>query len=156
VAATGLCQLSHHCVKARSCSQRLTWLQVTHTVLATPNVTASIAALKSRFSDKVLELLQFFATTYREVFLFEHPPVHDPVAVVYVLRPEIFKGRLMRVDIEVSSQICSGQTVCDIWGQSGKRKNVMVLESVDVGSCWHEILEGIARCNFLSGLNKQA
>ncbi len=39
------------------------------------------------------QLLLFFAATYRRVFKFEHPPLHDPVAVAYVIAPQLFEVR---------------------------------------------------------------
>lgn len=129
-------------------------MQVTHIVLATPAVRGQISQLQSPFSTTVLDLLEFFAATYREVFKFEHPPLHDPVAVVHVLRPELFQSELMRVDVETSSSLSSGQTVCDTWQQSSKPKNVTVAQSVDVDACWGIILESIARCDASSTLNK--
>jgi inosine-uridine nucleoside N-ribohydrolase len=32
----------------------------------------------------------------------------------------------MRVDIETTSLLAAGQTVCDVWGQSNRQKNVHV------------------------------
>ena len=37
------------------------------------------------------DLLLFFADTYKRVFSFDDPPLHDPVAVAYVAAPELFK-----------------------------------------------------------------
>lgn len=129
-------------------------MQVTHTVLVTPAVKERISQLQSLFGRTVLDLLEFFATTYREVFQFEHPPLHDPVAVVHVLRPELFQSELMRVDVETSSNLSSGQTVCDIWHKSSKPKNVTVVQSVDVDACWNIILESIKHCDASSTMNK--
>lgn len=35
---------------------------------------------------------------------------------------------LMRVDIETMSELSAGQTVCDVWHQSTKPKNVLVAQ----------------------------
>ena len=35
---------------------------------------------------------------------------------------------LMRVDIETVSELSAGQTVCDVWHQSAKPKNVLVAQ----------------------------
>lgn len=129
-------------------------MQVTHTVLATPAVRDQIAQLQSSFGQATLDLLEFFATSYREVFKFEHPPVHDPVAVVHVVRPDLFQSELMRVDIETGSTLSSGQTVCDVWHQSNKPKNATVVQSVDVDACWDIILDSIKLCDASSRLNK--
>ena len=80
-------------------------------------VRAVIKGDQTRFRLLVDELLQFFAETYKEVFAFEHPPLHDPCAVAYVLAPNIFRVRELRVDVETKSELGAGQTVCDVWRQ---------------------------------------
>jgi inosine-uridine nucleoside N-ribohydrolase len=128
-------------------------MQVTHTVLATSSVCDQISNLGTHFSAQVLKLLSFFESTYRSVFGFEHPPVHDPVAVAFVAAPHIFACQIMRVDIETASPICSGQTVCDVWGTSSLEKNARVARSVNVDAVWSLILEAISTCNDVSPLN---
>ena len=68
-------------------------LEVTHTALATPAVLQRLSARSTPFLGLMRKLLLFFAQTYREVFSFEHPPLHDPLAVFYVACPEAFKAR---------------------------------------------------------------
>jgi inosine-uridine nucleoside N-ribohydrolase len=108
----------------------------------------------SPFSAAVEALLLFFAATYKSVFGFDDPPLHDPVAVAYVVNPSLFKTRHMRVDIEVGSQLSAGQTVHDVWGQTGRAKNCVVAESVDVSAFWDLLLDALARAGAVSPLNK--
>ena len=58
-------------------------LDVTHTALVTPDVLRRIHAgpdgHNSRFRRIVAELLTYFAASYRAVFAFDSPPLHDPV-----------------------------------------------------------------------------
>ena len=60
-------------------------LDVTHTALVTPDVLRCIRAgpdgnaSNSRFRRIVGELLTYFAASYRAVFAFDSPPLHDPV-----------------------------------------------------------------------------
>ena len=55
-------------------------------------VMARIAARDSPFLRLMHRLLMFFARTYSEVFSFEHPPLHDPLAVFFVACPSAFKA----------------------------------------------------------------
>jgi inosine-uridine nucleoside N-ribohydrolase len=66
-------------------------LEVTHTVLATPAVLQRIVERRTPFLQLLHKLLMFFAHTYKQVFDFEHPPLHDPLAVYYVGCPSSFK-----------------------------------------------------------------
>lgn len=60
----------------------------------------------------------------------------------------------MRVDIETSSELCAGQTVCDVWGQSGKVSNCRVATSLDVEMFWEVVLDSVAAADSCSPLNK--
>ena len=111
-------------------------LEITHTVLFDDVQAARLAPLaaESPFGVMIADLLSFFAETYASVFGFASgPPLHDPVAVYYLLAPEAFSGAEYYVDVETSrGSLCEGQTVVDRWHESGKKPNVWVGASVDV------------------------
>ncbi|GAX72991.1 hypothetical protein CEUSTIGMA_g443.t1 [Chlamydomonas eustigma] len=172
------------------CGVKLTMipLEVTHTVLATPEVLRAVAGIsendtrdetngdlhssqnmtpsadcahiasraRTLFRKAMVHLLLFFAETYRTEFEFPHPPLHDPCAVAYVIAPEIFKVRDMRVDIEVCSEVSAGQTVCDRWNSSKRSPNCSVAMEVDVNSFWRLMQEAIAAADAVSPLNNLA
>ncbi|KAG2452151.1 hypothetical protein HYH02_003183 [Chlamydomonas schloesseri] len=117
-------------------------------------VAAALAAsAASPFRHAIQELLLFFADTYKHVFKFDDPPLHDPVAVAYVIAPQLFEVRRMRVDIETISPLSAGQTVCDVWGQSPLPPNADVALAVDVPAFWRLLLEAVARADAVSPLN---
>jgi purine nucleosidase/pyrimidine-specific ribonucleoside hydrolase len=128
-------------------------IEVTHTVLSNPGVVERIRALDSVFSCKIIQLLAFFASTYKEVFKMHEPPVHDPVAIAFVISPGLFRTELMRVDIEVGSVLCAGQTVCDVWHMSKQSRNANVALSLDAAMCWELILDAIVAADTTSPLN---
>jgi len=139
-------------------------LEVSHTALVTPAVVNRIIAIHppsaaalapSAFAELVVELLQFFANTYRVFFGFEYPPLHDPCAVAYVINPELFKTVQMRVDVELSSHLSYGQTVCDSYHFSKLPKNVNLALSMDVSAFWDLVVEALTRANAVSSLNLQ-
>ncbi len=68
--------------------------QVTHTALATADVVARLTPPggASRFRRFIQELLEFFASTYKSVFGFASPPLHDPCAVAFVINPALFQA----------------------------------------------------------------
>lgn len=122
-------------------------LEVTHTALVTPEVRAALMGTGSRFCRLVDELLQFFADTYRDVFQFDDPPLHDPCAVFYVLQPDLFNSKLLRVDVETSSPLSAGQTICDVWHQSNKPPNVRVCTEMNVPRFWEEMVAAVRRAD---------
>jgi inosine-uridine nucleoside N-ribohydrolase len=85
-------------------------LEVSHTALVTPDIVQRIEKFHSLFGNMMVELLNFFAKSYKEVFKFPFPPLHDPLAVAYAINPSIFETELMRVDIETSSTFCKYAT----------------------------------------------
>lgn len=119
-------------------------LELTHQVLADETVLSAIGS-SSAFRRKICDLLLFFKKAYLEVFGFEHPPLHDPLALYYVLHPEQFQCRSMRVDIECGSALSRGQTVCDFFGRSGRPANCSVALGVDVEAFWAEMLGCLER-----------
>ncbi|HOY94220.1 MAG TPA: nucleoside hydrolase [Catalimonadaceae bacterium] len=121
-------------------------LEVTHTALATAEVLVAIGD-GSPFRRKIQEMLLFFRDTYRNVFGFDDPPLHDPLAVLFVLHPELFQCRKMRVDIERASELSRGQTVCDFYGRSSREANCNVALSVDVDRFWQSMLEAVDKAD---------
>eukprot|EP01114_Cavostelium_apophysatum_P000317 TRINITY_DN10298_c0_g1_i2.p1 TRINITY_DN10298_c0_g1~~TRINITY_DN10298_c0_g1_i2.p1 ORF type:complete len:237 (+),score=65.86 TRINITY_DN10298_c0_g1_i2:363-1073(+) len=128
-------------------------LEVSHTALVTPQIKSRIAQMGTPYSVLAVDLLSFFEESYRTVFNFEFPPLHDPLAVAYVIHPEIFTATLMRVDIETSSELSSGRTLCDIFQMSKLKKNALVATKVDVEAFWNLQIDAIKRANAVSKLN---
>lgn len=69
-------------------------VELTHTALVTPDVLDRIdeeLGVDTPFTQLVRQLLLYFAESYKTVFKFAHPPLHDPCAVAYVIAPELFQ-----------------------------------------------------------------
>lgn len=129
-------------------------LEVSHTALVTPEIVDRIRKMDTQFSALCIDLLHFFAETYKRVFHFEYPPLHDPLAVAYVINPSIFETVLMRVDIETVSELTSGRTICDIYHMSKLPKNVFVGQKVNVEEFWNLLISSLTLANSVSSLNK--
>ncbi|PRW32902.1 N-D-ribosylpurine ribohydrolase [Chlorella sorokiniana] len=132
-------------------------LEVTHTALATTSVLQRVRTHSpTPFLRLMVDLLMFFADTYRTVFKFEDPPLHDPCAVAYVIAPHLFKTELLRVDVETASSLSAGQTVVDIWHQSTQPKNCTVCMEMDVARFWDLQIEAIHAADRRSPLNSSS
>lgn len=92
-------------------------------------------------ADFVVGLLDFFGTTYRNVFGFPAPPVHDPCAVAAVIDPTILHTHSMRVEIETNGKWTSGRTVCDIYGNFGKPPNTSVGYALETARFWEMLID---------------
>jgi len=124
-------------------------LEVTHKALVTPSVVSRIEKINptSNFIKIVVELLKFFSESYQTLFDFPDPPLHDPLAVAYLINPNIFKCKIMRVDIETGSSLTLGRTVCDIFNFSKLEKNINVCTDVDIEKFWDMLIESLVLCD---------
>jgi purine nucleosidase/pyrimidine-specific ribonucleoside hydrolase len=103
----------------------MTGLDVTHEATAGPEEVRRMRDL-GRVGEVAAELATFFTSTYKRVFGFEAPPIHDAVAVAAVIEPGILKTRPIRVEIECEGELTRGETVCDLRGVWGKPPNAEV------------------------------
>lgn len=116
-------------------------LEVTHQALATEEIVARLRGANRRVATFVADLLVFFAETYRAVFGFEAPPLHDPCAVAAVIDPGILKAQMMHVEIETAGTWTSGSTVCDVHNVLKKEPNARVGYGLEVERFWNMLIE---------------
>lgn len=129
-------------------------INVTHQVIFSRSIHARLLSPHSRESETseplpksitplrhtLSTMLTYFADSYKATFGFEDgPPLHDALAIAYIVRPTLFQCKRHRVDVELAGQHTMGETVVDVWnyrscdsswGRFGK--NCIVAESVDV------------------------
>lgn len=105
-------------------------LDVTHLADVGPEERKLLRAT-GRVGGVVAGFLDYFAANYENTFGFDDPPLHDPVAVAAMLEPGLLKTRPMRVDVECTSDLTRGETVCDFHGVTGKRPNADVGVELD-------------------------
>ena len=105
-------------------------LDITHKALFTP---AHVARLEGRVGGLVTELMRFYGEFHRQVYDFDGSPIHDAVAVAYVLRPDLVETRHLNTEIDVESELCRGRTVVDVWRRSGREPNSHVGVDIDAG-----------------------
>lgn len=58
-------------------------------------------------------------------------PLHDPCAVAWLIRPDLFSMRACSVRMDLGPGPGRGRTLIDRWGRTGDRHNAAVLETVD-------------------------
>jgi purine nucleosidase/pyrimidine-specific ribonucleoside hydrolase len=120
-------------------------LDVTHKALATDEVMARIGALDTDVSRLVVDLIRFFASTYEREYGFRFPPVHDPVAVAAVIRPELVTIREVFVAIETRGEWTTGTTVVDLMGRYRRPANAKVAVDLDVDGFWDLMIDALER-----------
>ena len=86
-------------------------LQITHNAIITNEIEQRLIGNldpdkpESQYRTCIKGFLNFFRETYADVFSFDGPPLHDPVAVAYVLKPDIFVRKEYYIDIETKSEV---------------------------------------------------
>ena len=120
-------------------------LDVTHQVLSTRARIAAIGELGNRAGQTVAQLLSFAASTGVEDYGSDGAPLHDPCVVAYLLRPELFGGRHINVEIETGSALTMGMSVADWRGVSGRPANATFMRSVDAPGFYALLGERLAR-----------
>ena len=122
-------------------------LDVTHQVVSTPARIAAIERLGNRAGRTVAQLLSFAAQHGPENYDGDGDgaPLHDPCVVAYLLRPELFGGRLINVEIETGSALTMGMTVADWRGVSGRAANATFMRTVDAPGFYALLGERLAR-----------
>jgi len=118
-------------------------LEVTHQALATPDIIDRLRDANRPVATFVADLLVFFAHTYRTVFGFPAPPVHDPCAVAAVIDPTVVHTKHMFVTIETKGEWTLGRTVCHIHNQLRRPPNVRVGIALQIEQFWRMLIDTI-------------
>jgi purine nucleosidase len=120
-------------------------LDVTHRALVTPHRNDAFRALGSRVGHAVAEMTDFFERFDKEKYGSEGAPLHDPCVTAYLIRPEMFHGRHVNVEIETTSDLTLGMTVADWWRVSGRAPNATFMNDVDADAFFDLLTERLAR-----------
>ncbi|MGX6605004.1 nucleoside hydrolase [Micromonosporaceae bacterium Da 78-11] len=120
-------------------------LNVTHQALATTQIIAEFRGLGTPLGAVCADLMEFFAGTYRRVFGFEHPPVHDPIVVAGVIDPSILRTVAAPVAVELTGTHTRGATVVDLHHRSGRAASTDVAVGLDVDAFWRLLMTAVRR-----------
>ena len=72
-------------------------------------------------------------------------PLHDPCAIAWLLRPDLFTVRACSARIDLGPGIGRGRTVIDRWDRTGDVHNVTVMETLDADGFFALLGERLAR-----------
>jgi inosine-uridine nucleoside N-ribohydrolase len=119
-------------------------LNVTHQALVTDDVLGRFNQLGTPLAGICVEWMTFFASTYRRLWGFEAPPLHDPVAVARVIDPAIVGCVVANVVIETRGEWTAGATVVDLFHYTGRAPNAQVAVDLDREAFWNRIVDAVA------------
>jgi purine nucleosidase len=120
-------------------------LDVTHKALVTKPRNDAFRALGTDVGIAVAEMTDFFERFDREKYGSEGAPLHDPCVTAYLLRPDLFTGRRVNVEVETQSELTMGMTVADWWGVTDRERNALFIGDLDADGFFTLLTERLAR-----------
>ncbi len=120
-------------------------LDVTHKALTTEPHIAGFRAMGTRVGDTVAAWTDFFERFDMEKYGSKGAPLHDPCVIAYLIRPDLFSGRHINVEIETQSDLTRGMTVADWWRVTDRPANATFMGDIDAEGFFALLTERIAR-----------
>lgn len=120
-------------------------LDVTHKALTTQ---ARLDRFRAAATPPMLacaDLIGFFERFDEEKYGTDGGPLHDPTVIAYLLKPELFSGRHVNVEVEIESPLTLGMTVMDWWRVTDRKPNAFVANDIDHEGFFDLLIERIAR-----------
>lgn len=111
-------------------------LDITNTALATPTIIERMEALDNKAGKLFSEIMRFTLKSQKECFGLEAGPVHDVLAVSYLVRPDLFEMKAMNVQIDINHGLSYGRSVADYNHCTGLAENALVGISLKTAEFW--------------------
>ena len=120
-------------------------LDVTHRALTTRPRVEAFRALPGRVGPAVAGWTDFFERFDKEKYGSQGAPLHDPCTIAWLLKPDLFTGRDINVEIETEGRLTLGMTVADYWRVTDRPANVTFLRDIDPEGFFALLTERLAR-----------
>ena len=120
-------------------------LDVTHKALITRDRVETFRAMGTPVGRAVAEWTDFFERFDREKYGSAGAPLHDPCVTAYLLRPDLFAGRHINVEIECASDLTRGMTVADWWRVTDRAPNATFMGEIEAGGFFDLLTDRLAR-----------
>ncbi|WP_035987806.1 nucleoside hydrolase [Leptolyngbya sp. KIOST-1] len=120
-------------------------LDVTHQVLTTPDRLAALEHLGTPVGTAAAALLRPYGQIDCDRHNLVAPPLHDPCVIAYLLRPDLFTGRPMRLAVETEGTLCLGRTVANAFPSPTTPANATVVETADAEGLYALLTERLGK-----------
>ena len=120
-------------------------LDVTHKALVTKARNDAFRDLGTPVGIAVAEMTDFFERYDKEKYGSEGAPLHDPTVIAYLIKPKLFTGRFINVEIETKSVLTRGMTVADWWRVTDREPNAMFMGDIDADEFFTLLTDRLAR-----------
>ena len=120
-------------------------LDVTHKALVTKARNDAFRDLGTPVGIAVAEMTDFFERYDKEKYGSAGAPLHDPTVIAYLIKPKLFTGRFINVEIETKSGLTRGMTVADWWRVTDREPNAMFMGDIDADGFFTLLTDRLAR-----------
>jgi purine nucleosidase len=120
-------------------------LDCTHQALTTAARLSKLRSVGTPVAEAFYHLLKFNKIFDERKYGWEGGPLHDATVIAYLLKPQLFRGRTVHVDVECASALTLGMTVVDWWGVTQKALNVQFLREIDADGYFDLVIERLSR-----------
>ncbi|WP_295312982.1 nucleoside hydrolase [Roseobacter sp.] len=120
-------------------------LDVTHKALVTAARNDAFRALGTPAGIAVAQMTDFFERFDKAKYGSAGAPLHDPCVTAYLIRPDLFSGRHVNVEIETTSELTMGMTVADWWGVTGRDPNALFVGDLDAEGFFELLTDRLSR-----------
>ncbi|GGK63547.1 nucleoside hydrolase [Ornithinimicrobium pekingense] len=123
---------------------RMIGLNLTHQALATPEVVRRMSDMQHSVGQICAGWMGFFGASYRKVWEFDAPPVHDPCTIVALIDPGAVTWREAFLAVELEGRWTRGTTVVDLHERyPDQAPNAQVATVLDRDRYWRIVLEAL-------------
>lgn len=122
-------------------------LDVTNQALASMEIIERMEAIGNKAGKLFGDIMRFTFETQKKYNGLDAGPVHDVLAMAYLVEPEIFQMRPGYVELCLDKGPCYGRTVCDFvkYQQKGREANALVGTGLDLERFWDLVEENLRR-----------
>lgn len=120
-------------------------IDCTNPALTPASWIGDLRAMGTRVGDACAGMQVFFERHGNALHGTATRPLHDAVAMAWLIWPELFRGRLCNVEVETGSALTLGATVVDWLGQTGRPRNCLWVNEVDAPVLYARMLERLRR-----------
>lgn len=120
-------------------------LDVTHQVLTSQRQMERVKAIPGAVGRVTYQMLDFYRRYDEAKYGTDGGPLHDPCVIAWLLKPDLFEGKLCNVAVETASPLTIGQTVVDKFAKTGRPLNALYMMKADSDSFFDLLVERLAR-----------
>lgn len=120
-------------------------LDVTHQMLSTPMRLQAMREVGTACGTALAEMLKFSQAFDLKKYGWSGAPLHGPCVPAFIIAPEIFEGRHIKVTVETGSPLTLGMTVCDWWQITDLPRNAFYVRGGDSEEFFRLLNESLAR-----------